>query len=554
MLDPLFYTQPIYTRYTPRHPLTAHVECPVVPVRPSKVSETHSIRPRPRLACPGLHQFWFLISTSHNDSFLLHRFRLFSFAFFSTIMSTAVASASAAPLPSPHKNRDLSPKNRSNLAPSNSNPQSTTPPRVSVSSQDGSAAKTSPMEKKPVSPSSQNGNNAPKVTVKKEPPSSPAMQSQSTRPRPRKLDLSSSLPTSGGLSARPPGGPMTAREGVNMQHVGIACLSPGFQTHDPVLREQLQRSLSVRDQQRCIIEARLQKSAKDDGPDGIKPSESNAFGTAKSGSKRRAPPGLSIVPPSASQFANERVVQSAPLNQTFTGRHQAQPLTRHVANQSPTLGATSHIHHVPATQTNNRLPPLSDVFGSDALGSRDRDVNRSAAGPYYQTASGSNSSHSNNLPPMPSPGFPGGAAQNPNRPREYRSAEEAVQELSGGREDLLPRIVHYSGHPHSPPLKTAPQNGAPPISQVPPPQPMLHSTEGTARRRPRSEYEQDNGSPPLGHGPEPHYRPNPALASGGANTTYTGRFGAGRDSPETQRRKKEEFLGLCARAWDLFHS
>jgi hypothetical protein len=56
----------------------------------------------------------------------------------------------------------------------------------------------------------------------------------------------------------------------------------------------------------------------------------------------------------------------------------------------------------------------------------------------------------------------------------------------------------------------------------------------------------------LGHGPEPHYRPNPALASG-ANTTY-GAFGAGRDSPEAQRRKKEEFLSLCARAWDLFHS
>jgi hypothetical protein len=35
---------------------------------------------------------------------------------------------------------------------------------------------------------------------------------------------------------------------------GLACLSPGFQTHDPVMREQLQRSLSVRDQQRSIIE------------------------------------------------------------------------------------------------------------------------------------------------------------------------------------------------------------------------------------------------------------------------------------------------------------
>jgi hypothetical protein len=39
----------------------------------------------------------------------------------------------------------------------------------------------------------------------------------------------------------------------------------------------------------------------------------------------------------------------------------------------------------------------------------------------------------------------------------------------------------------------------------------------------------------------------------GAGVAY-GPFGAGRDSPETQRRKKEEFLGLCSRAWDLFHS
>ncbi|PLB49473.1 hypothetical protein P170DRAFT_426382 [Aspergillus steynii IBT 23096] len=475
-------------------------------------------------------------------------------------MSTAVASATAAPLASPHINHDRSPKNCPTLAPMNSgNQPSTTPPRPSGASRDGSSTKSSPSGKKQTSPSSQNGSNPPKVIVKKEPPSSPAMQTH-TRPRPRKLDLSTSLPTSGGLSARPPGGPMTARDGLTMQTVGIACLSPGFQTHDPIMREQLQRSLSVRDQQRSIIESRLNKSAKDDGPDGVKPSES-AFGIPKTASSKRRPPGLSIVPPSAAQFANERVVQSAPLNQTFTGRHQAQPLTRHLVNQSPTLGSTSHIHHVPATQTNNRLPPLSDVFGSDALGSRDREANRP---PYYQGASGSNSSQSNNLPPMPSPRIPASATQASNRPREYRSAEEAVQELSGGREELLPRIVHYGGH--QPPTPPSPRIGNGPKSAMaqpdarpmtnahapPPPQPTAYPSEGTARRRPRSEYEQDNGSPPLGHGPEPHYRPNPALASG-AGATY-GPFGAGRDSPETQRRKKEEFLGLCARAWDLFHS
>lgn len=352
---------------------------------------------------------------------------------------------------------------------------------------------------------------------------------------------------------------MTAREGVSMQEVGIACLSPGFQTHDPVMREQLQRSLSVRDQQRSIIESRLHRPAKDDGPDGIKPSEQ--FGVPNTGSRKRPPRGLSIVPPSASQFADERVVQSAPLNQTFTGgRFQPQPLTRHVVNQSPTLGSTSHVHPFPANQTNNRLPPLSDVFGSDALGPRDRESGRTG---FYPSTSGTSSSQSN-MAPVPSPRLPRGTSSTPNRPREYRSAEEAVQDLSGGREDLLPRIVHYGGHqpptPPSPQLlhggpKTTPlgPEGAPASSATLAPPTIIQTSDSTSRRRPRSEYERDNGSPPLGHGPDPHYRPNPA-ASAGPNASFHGPIGAGRDSPETQRRKKEEFLSLCARAWDLFHS
>ncbi|PYH48238.1 uncharacterized protein BP01DRAFT_178543 [Aspergillus saccharolyticus JOP 1030-1] len=470
-------------------------------------------------------------------------------------MSTAVAPVQAAPLTSPRMTRDVSPKNCPTLAPATSNHQnSTTPPRLSGPSRDGST-KSSPVGRKPTSPSSQNGTTSSKVIVKKEPPSSPAMQSH-TRPRPRRLDLSTSLPNSGGLSARAPGGPMTARDGLNMQNVGIACLSPGFQTHDPVMREQLQRSLSVRDQQRSIIESRLQKSAKDDGPEGMKPSDS--FGLPKTAASKRRPPGLSIVPPSAAQFANERVIQSAPLNQTFTGRHEPQPLTRHIVNQSPTLGSTSHIHHVPATQTNNRLPPLSDVFGSDALGSRDRDINR---GPFYPGASGASSSQSNNLPPIPSPRMSRDSAHVPKRPREYRSAEEAVQEMSGGREELLPRIVHYGGHqpptPPSPRIANGPPKSGAPHSNATPSttvhsQPALYPSDRSARRRSRNEYEHEHGSPPLGHGPEQHYRSNPALTSGAS--TSRGPFGAGRDSPETQRKKKEEFLSLCARAWDLFHS
>lgn len=370
---------------------------------------------------------------------------------------------------------------------------------------------------------------------------------------------------------------MTAREGVSMQEVGLACLSPGFQTHDPVLREQLQRSLSVRDQQRSIIEARMNKSGREEGPaEGTTPSESSLFGPAKSGpGKKRPPPGLSIVPPSASQFANERVIQSAPLHQTFTGRREPQPLTRHVVNHPPTLGSTSHIHHVPATQTNNRLPPLADVFGPDPLPGRDRDRDVSSrGGGYYPApgASGSTSSQSNRtMQPLPSPGLAAPPPQHPARPREYRSAEEAVQELAGGRDDLLPRLVHYGGHqpptPPSPHVTNGPskagQSGestAPPhhepmshLNIVPPPPPPPPTNDATARRRPRSEYEHDSGSPPLGHGPDPHYRLNPALAAG-PNAAFHGPFGAGRDSPEMQRRKKEEFLSLCARAWDLFHS
>ncbi|KAJ5715122.1 uncharacterized protein N7483_012303 [Penicillium malachiteum] len=459
-------------------------------------------------------------------------------------MSTAVASAAAAPLSSPHTTRDPSPKNCPTLIP---------PPAVNSSPPRPTASRDAPQgtpENKAPSPSQ--GSAGPKITVKKEPASPPRM----SRPRPRKLDLSTSLPTSSGLTVRPPGGPMTARD-VSMQDVGLACLSPGFQTHDPVMREQLQRSLSVRDQQRSIIESRLQRSAKDDGPDGIRPSMVGFMGMPPTGSsKRRPPPGLSIVPPSASQFANERVIQSAPLNQSFTGRYQPQPLTRHVVNQSPTLGSTSHMHQIPAPQTNNRLPPLSDVFGSDALGARDREPVRQT---LYVNASSSNSSQSN-LAPMPSPGLPPNTSQTPTRLREYRSAEEAVQELSGGREDLLPRIVHYGGHqPPTPPspqtLYAAPKT-APLVSEpgpMVPPAPTFPPADITARRRPRSEYENDNGSPPLGHGPDSHFRPNPATMPG-PNATFHGPFGAGRDSPETQRKKKEEFLGLCSRAWDLFHS
>jgi len=382
----------------------------------------------------------------------------------------------------------------------------------------------------------------PKIIVKKEPPSSPEVPVTS-RHRPRKLDLSSSNSQAQASQSSRPSAPLTAREsgGLAMVDVGIACLSPGFQTQDPTMREQPQRSISVRDQQRHIIESRLQKTAKPSDHDGARTSsgELNPFGgglKTPSTSKKRPPAGLSIVPPSHEQFANERVIQSAPLHQSFTGRHQPHPMTRHVANQPSNLSNTSHIHHVPATQTNNTLPSISDVFAGESLGVHREQGHRNNG--YYHSNSNSNSSHSNHRPAFPSPGLPPPSSHLPptNRARDYRSAEEALADMTQGREDPIPKIIHYSGH--QPPTPPSPVSG-------PGPTPNKHSLMSnhinggsSGRRRARVEYERDMGSPPLGSG----------------RGHRSGPFGEGIDSPELQRKKKDEFLGLCARAWDLFHS
>ena len=290
------------------------------------------------------------------------------------------------------------------------------------------------------------------------------------------------------------------------------------------MREQLQRSISVREQQRQLIESRLQQTAKPgDAPmESAKERELGGFPAKTPGtSKRKAPPGLSIVAPSHEQFAHERVIQSAPLHQSFTGRHQPHPLTRHVANQPSNLSSTSHIHHIPATQTSNRLPPITDVFAAEGLGAHREPAARTTT--FYQNAgSASNSSHSNSRPNFPSPGHPPNTAPHSSRPREYRSAEEAQVELAGGRPELLPKLVHYGGH--QPPTPPSPLTG----------NALRH---GESRRRKRAEYE-DGGSPPLGNGP---------------STSRRGPFSEGRDSPVSQQRKKDEFIQLCARAWDLFH-
>lgn len=388
--------------------------------------------------------------------------------------------------------------------PATQRPTSRSPTRPATQT----TAKSSP----PSAPRDATGAPAPKIIVKKE-PGSPDIPS--TRHRPRKLDLSkNTLTGSGAATARPALG----REGLGIQQVGIACLSPGFSTQDPVMKEHLQQSMNVREQQRRIIEARLQQqSAKGDGPDLGREKDSNQFAAKTPGMSRRnkAPPGLSIVAPSHEQFANERVIQSAPLGQTFTGRHNPQPLTRHLANHPSNLASTSHIHHVPANQTANRLPPISDVFGNQGLPSH---AEPSARALYPGSSHGPLASPSHPPPGISQPPMSG-------RSREYKSAEEAQHELAGGRTDLLPKIVHYTGH--QPPTPPSPRNGMNP----------LDASRSTSKRRTRAEYEE--GSPPLGHGPA---------------ATRRMPFGAGRDSPDTQERKRAEFIRCCETIWDLFHS
>jgi len=290
------------------------------------------------------------------------------------------------------------------------------------------------------------------------------------------------------------------------------------------MKEQLQRSMSVREHQRQIIEQRLQQqSAKGDGPDHSKDGQFTAK-TPGMARKRGPPPGLSIVAPSHEQFAHERVIQSAPLGQTFTGRH-AHPLTRHITNQPSNLASTSHIHHVPANQTNNRLPPIADVFGQGLSGHPESSGHQMFAS---QSRGPLASPHHPHHPPQQQHQQPPPQAPTPSRPREYKSAEEAQVELAGGRPELLPKLVHYGGH--QPP--TPPSPGAQNHRQ------FTDASRSASKRRTRAEYE-EGGSPPLGNG---------------RAATRRGPFGEGRDSPDTQRAKREEFLRLCERAWDLFHS
>ncbi|KAK8171133.1 hypothetical protein BKA80DRAFT_305932 [Phyllosticta citrichinensis] len=442
-------------------------------------------------------------------------------------MSTALAASPAAPPPAPadhaHAHGHVSPRNTSTMGLSpNSNPQ----PARSPSAHSSPTTSEGSHKNAKRSPNSTRNTHAPKIVVKKE-PSSPDMPA--SRHRPRRLDLSNNMSVSSATLSARPSAPLTGKEsaGLAMHDVGLACLSPGFHTQDPAMREQLQRSIDVRDRQRQIIEARQKgKNTQIEVGDASR-HDGNPFRKMPASSRRKGPPpGLSIATPSAQQFANERVIQSAPLNQSFTGMRapQFQALSRQVANQPSNLSQTSHIHHVPANQTNNRLPPISDVFAGEALAPQRRSPGHA---------------HSAHQHPLPSPGFPHNPHGHPQtaRPREHRSAEEALQHMAGGRDDLLPRIVHYGGH--QPPTPPSPMPGKSQSNQnLQPGAAEVHrSSSSSSRRRTREEYERDMGTPPLGR---QERRPGP--------------FGEGRDSPETQKKKKEEFIALCARAWDLFHS
>ena len=69
------------------------------------------------------------------------------------------------------------------------------------------------------------------------------------------------------------------------------------------------------------------------------------------------------------------------------------------------------------------------------------------------------------------------------------------------------------------------------------------------RRRGRDEYERDNGSPPT-----PYNAQEPKRAAFAVRGEEGGRESEDWRSHMSGGEKREEFLRLCERAWDLFHS
>ncbi|KAK6541640.1 hypothetical protein TWF694_007439 [Orbilia ellipsospora] len=353
-------------------------------------------------------------------------------------------------------------------------------------------------------PTGSSGRSPPKmVVIKKEPSPEPP------RHRPTKLNLSKT-----GSNHAPSSTPRTA---MTMKEVGMACLSPGLNVTDDIMREQLERSMGVRDQQRQIIETRLQRTAH-----GSKDEHGEPSAGFSARGKRKPPSGLSIVPPHHTQFANERVIHSAPLNQSFTVRRG--------------------LAEARADRMTNRLPPIADVvFGPD-MGDRERERDNDRS----QLSSQMRQPEQRAFFPPPQMSARHDYSSRmeldkPEKSREFKSAEEAVASMTGGREDLLPRIVHYGGH--QPPTPPSPNQGAmghsskqrvssighAPIKTktttltIPA---SAHEVVGTKRRRTRGEFDRDD-------------------STGSENDA---------EAQEAKRRKKERFLALCSEAWDLLHS
>lgn len=427
--------------------------------------------------------------------------------------------------------------------------------------------------------------------VKKE-PGSPELPT--TRHRPKKLDLSKNT----NIVSPATGRPLTAREGrLDIQEVGIACLSPGFVTQDPELQKNLQRSMAVKENQRQIIEARLQRRG--DGPDKDRDGSQFSAKTPGLARKRGAPPGLSIVAPSHEQFANERVVQSAPLGQTFTGIHNPMTLTRHITNQPSKLSSTSHIHHVPATQTNNRLPPIADVFGQNLSGHPESSGHALFPGHSGRPAPLASPHHPppqqhppHHHQPPPQPQQQQAPAPSGRPSREYKSAEEAQVELAGGRPELLPKLVRYGGH--QPPTPPSPpphhhlhhhQHAAAPAASTTATTTTTTTTTTTRDHHPLHNHNNTHGpladstshrSASSSHTNSHHHQPPPPTTTttkrrraeyeeGGSPPLGNGRFrrtmfGSGdrdRESPEAaahEAHKKEMFMRLCGEIWDLLRS
>ena len=438
-------------------------------------------------------------------------------------------------------------------------------------------------------------NSSPNVPlIKKELPSSPeATAHPSTQPslppsrhRPRRLDLSQNKnvpPGASTVGARPSN---KDNVGLGVMHdVGIACLSPGFQSQDPSIQAQLQKSMDIREHQRRIIESQLH--GKPSAPGGEKttaegPSLASAFSKPTNSSRRKGPPpGLAIHAPPAQQFAHEpRVIQSAPLHQTFTGLHPKQPssLSRQVLDRAPPLGpGSSQLTQMPRPpQSSNRLPPISDVLDSargppsafHALHSTyspaHPGANASMASPGFPPPPASAGPQPLRSQPVTQPQPSSGESYGPPREREFKSAEEAVQSLSGGREELQPREVHYGGH--QPPTPPSPRHIDTKPTPTSHPAPHYAPRSGSGRRRTREEYEQDlaDGERMDIDGRELDWERRKAAATNryaaweedrGRRVEHTsGPFRHRTHSPETNRRKKDEFMALCARAWDLLHS